>query len=400
MNEKLIRIANDWAIVRREKQLTDIARKIEAYIIWKVKFDDDELPEVIINNNILMRCGLTRHDLDAKIQEVAEELLTYVIHYIQPNGMWGKTTLCSRFEQVAEGYRVRMDKALEPFFLELKKNFAQFSIHPLLALGKSSYSHHLYQYLRTKIHAGKLRAWCRVTIEDLKGLLGCLGEYPRWESFQRRVLRPAIKEISEETDLLVTYKAESGPKGKAKRTVVFDIHQQKYQGILFDLNDNPVDYIPNKSLPSSVLEVCNTLTFKPLGRSMQLLLEAIDEYSEDVLVKSLKDIQRDWKEAPDNMRGGLVHKLLTSYLQRSKSEYERKIEWEEKIQDKEIALVAFQAEKEKVDRQAKDYVEMNRRKLYELLDANLKSLYSFEDCPEQFLQGLAFDFLKKNEAIK
>ena len=82
MNEKLIRIANDWAIVRREKQLTDIARKIEAYLIWKVEFDSGDLPEVTINTDILMRCGLTRHDLDSKIQEVAEELLTYVIHYI------------------------------------------------------------------------------------------------------------------------------------------------------------------------------------------------------------------------------------------------------------------------------------------------------------------------------
>ena len=217
MTEKLIRIANDWAIVRREEQLSEIAKKIEAYLIWKVEFNDHELPEVEISTDLLMRCGLKRHDLDAKIQVVAEELLKYIVHYIKPNGEWGKTTLCSSFYQSGDGYVVRMDRALKPFFLELKKNFAQFSIHPLLALGRSSYSHHLYQYLKTKIHAGSFKAWTRISIEDLKGILGCLNEYSRWESFQRRVLKPALKEISEETDLLVTYKAESGPKGKAKK---------------------------------------------------------------------------------------------------------------------------------------------------------------------------------------
>jgi hypothetical protein len=398
MNEKLIRIANDWAIVRREKQLTDIARKIEAYIIWKVKFDDTELPEVIINNDILMRCGLTRHDLDTKIQEVAEELLTYVIHYIKPDGKWGKTTLCSRFEQIEEGYRIRMDKALEPFFLEFKKNFAQFSIHPLLALGRSCYSHHLYQYLRTKIHSGNLKAWCRISIEDLKGLLGCIDEYNAWQDFKKRVLNPAMKEISKETDLRVNYRAESGPKGKAKKTVVFEIYQQEYQGILFDLNDNPIDYVPNQSLPTSVLDACSLLTFKPHGKSKELLLRAIADFSEISLVEALNNIQEDWKSASDEVRGGIVHKLMPSYLRRSKNEYERKLEWEEKIEDQEIASVAFQAEKAKLDRLAKEYVLENKRALYDSLDGALKSMFDFESCPVQFLEGLALDFLKTNEA--
>jgi len=394
MSEKLIRIANDWAIVRREKQLTNIARKIEAYLIWKVEFDSDDLPEVMINTDILMRCGLTRHDLDARIQEVAEELLTYVIHYIQPDGDWGKTTLCSNFRKSGDNYIVRMDKALEPFFLELKKNFAQLSIHPLLALGRSSYSHHLYQYLRTKIHAGNLMAWCRITIEDLKGLLGCMGEYERWSNFNSWVLKPAIKEISSETDLFVTYKAESGPKGKAKKTVVFEIHQQEYQGILFDLNDNPVDYVPSQPLPESVIEACKNLTFKPHGKSKELLIKSLIEFSEPILVGALNNLQDDWKEATDEVRGGIVHKLLPSYLRREKEDFERRLEWEERLQDKEIAKGAFLAEKAKLDRLAKEYTKDHREELYNSLDENNKKLYSLDSCPAILLEGVAFDWIK------
>ena len=393
MAEKLIRIANDWALVRREKQLTDIARKIEAYLIWKVEFDSGDLPEVTINTDILMRCGLTRHDLDSKIQEVAEELLTYVIHYIQPDGDWGKTTLCSNFRKSGDNYIVRMDKALEPFFLELKKNFAQLSIHPLLALGRSSYSHHLYQYLRTKIHAGNFRAWTRIRIEDLKGLLGCLGGYEKWYEFKRWVLNPAIKEISEETDIWVTYKAESGPKGKGKKNIVFEIHQQEYQGILFDLNDNPVDY-RTEPLPTEILDICHKLTFRPVGKSEDLLRNALEKHSAEVLLCALNNIQTDWKEADDATRGGIVHRVLNSYLRRAKMEVARKADLEEKLQDREMAEGAFKAEKAKYERLAKEYTQNHKRELYDSLDETTKRMFSYEDCPIMLLEGVAFDILK------
>ena len=396
MNEKLIRIANDWAIVRREKQLTDIARKIEAYLIWKVEFDSGDLPEVTINTDILMRCGLTRHDLDSKIQEVAEELLTYVIHYIQPDGDWGKTTLCSNFRKSGDNYIVRMDKALEPFFLELKKNFAQLSIHPLLALGRSSYSHHLYQYLRTKIHAGNFRAWCRIKIEDLKGLLGCLGGYEKWYEFKRWVLNPAIKEISEETDIWVTYKAESGPKGKAKKSIVFEIHQQEYQGILFDLNDNPLDY-RTEPLPTEIMDICHKLTFRPIGKSEDLLRNALEKHSAEVLLCALNNIQEDWKEADDATRGGIVHRVLSSYLRRAKIEVARKADLEEKLQDRDMAEAALMAEKSKFDRLAKEYAKDHREKLYNSLDEINKSFYSLDSCPAALLEGLALDLIREGK---
>jgi len=290
-----------------------------------------------------------------------------------------------------------MDKALKPFFLELKKNFAQFSIHPLLALGRSSYSHHLYQYLKTKIHAGNFRAWTRIRIEDLKGLLGCSEEYSRWVDFKRYVLEPALKEISEETDLCVTYKAESGPKGKAKKNVVFEIHQQEYQGILFDLNDNPVDEYYSTDLSAGVLKACEVLTFKPIGKSKEILLRAIKDYSEEILIESLNNLQSDWKEASASVRGGVVHKLLPSYLKRSQEAEKRLEDLSAKLQDREMAEGALMAEKAKYERLAKEYTQNHHRELYDSLDESTKNMFSYEDCPIMLLEGLALDIIRSNK---
>ena len=226
----------------------------------------------------------------------------------------------------------------------------------------------------------------------MKGLLGCLKEYSRWADFQKRVLKPAIKEISEETDLLVTYKAESGPKGKAKKNIVFEIHQQEYQGILFDLNDNPVDY-RTEPLPTEILDICHKLTFRPVGKSEDLLRNALEKHSAEVLICALRNIQEDWKEADDATRGGVVHRVLNAYLRRARVEVARQADLEEKLQDKEVAEAAFMAEKAKRDRLAKEYAEENRKKVYDSLDESLKQIYSFESCPIQFLSAKALEFI-------
>lgn len=397
MTEKLIRIANDWGVVRREKTLSEIAQKIEAYLIWKVDIEDGDLPEVEININLLKRLGLKRHDLDAKIQDVAEELLTYVIHYIKPNGQWAKTTLCSSFEQVDDGYKVRMDKALKPFFLELKM-YSQFSVNPLLSVGKSIYSHDLYKFLRTKLYAGKFKGWTRISIEELKWILGCSKSYSRWDNFQKSALRPAIKEICETTDISITYRAESGAKGKAKKNIFFEIKKQEYQGLLFDLNDNPVDY-QIEPLPTEILNICHKLTFKPLGKSEELLRNALENNSAEVVLFALENIQHDWKEADDSTRGGIVHRVLNSYLRRSKAEISQKKELEQKLQDKEMAEAAFNAKKAKEDDLAKEYAQKHKRALYDKLPADMKQFYTF-DHPHiiNLLSGLALDELNKQKS--
>ena len=147
-------------------------------------------------------------------------------------------------------------------------------------------------------------------------------------------------------------------------------------------------------MPTSVLDACSLLTFKPHGKSKELLLKAIADFSEISLVEALNNIQEDWKSASDEVRGGIVHKLLPSYLRRAKSDLERKLEWEDRIQDKEVAEGAFLAEKAKLDRLAKEYVIKNRKDLYDMLDSQYKASYSIETCPDPFLAGLALDILR------
>lgn len=90
-----------------------------------------------------------------------------------------------------------------PLFLDLKDNFTIVSLANIFSLvGK--YSKRFYVLLSSwkNIYSKK-----PITIIELYKILMLDNSYEEWGSFHQRVLRPAIKEINQKTDIRVSYKA-------------------------------------------------------------------------------------------------------------------------------------------------------------------------------------------------
>lgn len=99
----------------------------------------------------------------------------------------------------------------------------------------SKYSLALYEILKDYINIGQLR----INIKDLKTALGVDQNkgYIIYTSFNRRVLKPAIDEINEKTDLQVKYKAIKSGTGYKEIVFTMEIKQDKPTLI------NNLDYI-------------------------------------------------------------------------------------------------------------------------------------------------------------
>jgi len=104
---------------------------------------------------------------------------------------------------------VQFHPDLKPYLLELKERFTKIPLRIVLKLS-SKYAIRLYELLKQYEKTG-----FRVDyIPDLRLKLGVEEkEYPRFEAFERRVLKTAIKEINEKTDIEVSYtKKKTGRK--------------------------------------------------------------------------------------------------------------------------------------------------------------------------------------------
>jgi plasmid replication initiation protein len=111
--------------------------------------------------------------------------------------------------------KIRLDKDLKPFLLQLKKQFTHYSLYFVLAM-QSQYSIRLYELLKSY----QYQRICEFDIDDLRLKLGA-ENYQRYPDFRRFVLEAAIKEINELGDINAIYELEK--EGKRYSKITFKI---------------------------------------------------------------------------------------------------------------------------------------------------------------------------------
>lgn len=113
--------------------------------------------------------------------------------------------------------RLTISEKLKPYLLELGKNFDSYTLSNLLNL-KSIYAKNLFELMHKWEKVGK----CTFSIELLRGMIGVEdGTYEKYNHLKERVLKRAVEEISEKTDLIVTF--EEIKKGRKVDKIEFSI---------------------------------------------------------------------------------------------------------------------------------------------------------------------------------
>jgi len=113
-----------------------------------------------------------------------------------------QTGLISSAEyRIGDGHiDLSVDPKLKPYLLELRENFTTAYLRDLMQM-KSVYSIRLYDLLNQYRKIGKRR----LKVKELKKMLGIEKKYKLYGHFKTRVIKPAVTEINERTDLFVDY---------------------------------------------------------------------------------------------------------------------------------------------------------------------------------------------------
>lgn len=112
--------------------------------------------------------------------------------------------------------RVILDKKLEPYLINLAKNYLQYSIHNTIVM-KSVYGMRLYRILKSYAYNKKVLTF---DIEDLKRRIDA-SAYKNFTNFKNKVINPALHDINTFSDLLVS--VEYKKTGRTFSSVIFTI---------------------------------------------------------------------------------------------------------------------------------------------------------------------------------
>lgn len=199
-------------------------QKIVLYLISQISMYDADFKEYEFNISEFCRvCGIDEtsgknyKDLKQAIKDIADKSLWIQIDEKTETLLrWIEKPYINKLEGTI---KIRLDKEMKPFLLQLKQNFTKYELLWTLRF-KSKYTIRLYELIKS-IHFQELAEYSRTfPLDDVRRLLGA-ETYKTYQTLKTRVLNPAVEEINRYSDKNVTYQPIK--KGRAVTHIEFTI---------------------------------------------------------------------------------------------------------------------------------------------------------------------------------
>ena len=154
---------------------------------------------------------------------------------------------------------IRFSPEIIPYLVNLKKNFTQHALSDIAELN-SKYSIILYrwlsmnynQYEHYSVKGGRREEQVEsyrnpsITVKDLRIMTDTIKEYSRFQSFENRVLKNAVVEITQHTSFNVSY--EKVKKGRSVDSIVFHITKKPVaRNDFYKLEEQDPIYLQDKA---------------------------------------------------------------------------------------------------------------------------------------------------------
>lgn len=107
-------------------------------------------------------------------------------------------------------------KSIMPYLFQLESQFTKYQLENVASF-RGTYSIRIYELLTQYKTLGERE----FSVDELKDLLQVADKYPRFNSFNERVLTPALEEINERSDLLIS--VEPKKRGRKVTALTFKI---------------------------------------------------------------------------------------------------------------------------------------------------------------------------------
>jgi len=182
----------------------------------------DHLPVLKIPVKLIIETTGIHEKNYNQIKNALQRLMGRVITIEDENGFelyqW---FIKAKYEKGQGSIEVQFHPDLKPFLLGLKKRFTKIPLNQVLQL-RSKYAIRLYELLKRYEDTGFRTDY----LPELRLKLGVEeNEYKVFKDFERRVLKPAVNEINEKTDLEVNYTKKKT--GRKITHIEFEIKSKK-----------------------------------------------------------------------------------------------------------------------------------------------------------------------------
>ena len=397
-------------VIEGKYNMTPTEAKLVAKLTSMIEKEDEEFKDYTFKvKNLLQDLGLGENY--TLLKKSIKKLITREIEIEEEKRDIITTILSSCvYDRETSTIILSYDPKLKPYFLQLKENFTKYYLENILEL-KSFYSIRIYELLKQYQNLNERTT----TIKDLKKILNIKDKYELYGDFKRRIIKPAVEEINDKTDLKVDF--EEIKTGRKVTSIMFLIKKKNNQHKIENEEEDKTENSsrPSKSAQNEFSDDVEYL-YKLLPSELQnkankkFLGNALDQHEKKYIVADIKTAKE--KNNIDNFIGYLKASLKKCienegcgngghFGNHLVSEQEKKKnKKEEKEKQKIIDELESKAKKESYQ-VINNLSEKEKEEILEELDYDPND--PFKVPPERVLQGYFYNkILKKlkNEYIE
>lgn len=211
--QKSLVVKHNYLIEARYQAFTIVEQRIILMLLGQIQKDDKDFKTYGVTVADFSR--LTGLPLNGSFYENLRNTLTQLrsktIHIKRDHGGFLVTGWLSSGEYIPnEGYiELCFDPKLKPYLLELKEKYTRYQLDVAIQF-RSQYSIRLYECLKKEAqiiqeYKHKNIFEKKYSYEELRGISAIeQGQYSMFKDFRKWVIEPAVKEISDKSDLNIT----------------------------------------------------------------------------------------------------------------------------------------------------------------------------------------------------
>lgn len=243
------------SLILASYDMTALEQKLFLMLISTIKRDDDKVSRTTFRvQDIAKTLEITSQSLYRDLPKICASLMQKVIEIRQPDGSWQMFSIISYAKYVAKEGKLILEihKEAEPYLLKLQEMFTVYKLENVLNL-KSKYAIRLYQQSkRCLFKGGEI-----IDLADFKKILKIEKKtYDRFDCITSKILKPAIEEINEKTDIQVKY--ETIKEGRKVCALKFDVESRKDKNIIINqkekINPRSFNNVESREYNWNVLE--------------------------------------------------------------------------------------------------------------------------------------------------
>lgn len=167
--------------------------------------EDFTILRMHVSEFLKMACLDEKSKNHTYIKSLAKGLMGKQLEVEYPNGDWELIQWVSRCKYESNNAIIEFEfsSAMKPYLLKLEKNYRGYPLKEVMQLN-SKYSIRLYELLIQWEYTSHKSL--NIKVEELRRKMGLTSkEYSRFSDFENRVIRAAVTELNNESNIIVTY---------------------------------------------------------------------------------------------------------------------------------------------------------------------------------------------------